>query len=492
MKFVFLLLAMINFFTFNAYAETIPYDVIKVENEILEEGTLQTKYSKDMLIDAELINDTVKNALAKKDEYRSSVFNKEPRICIRLNVTKCKDDLSFTVDSSIADYSGIVDEIIVDTGGMCFYIQPEHLGETNGENSDINIVYKDNDKIISKYNRVPSPVLKLLLVGIFGGAALLVVLFLIFFLEKKEFNTGFNKKNLCLIGTLTVALCVFSSVVVLFVEVKPDPRKLSESDEIHTFFVNFGDRDTGIKVSGVYMGIPLFEEGFDNMYVSAYRQHTDGSDYVIGGNYIAYEDMIKFPVSAGGNYFIKNNIQQFNDINENEKGLYEAVSVLASKNIVSGKAEGVFGADDNITRAEIVTVLCKMLYLDLGGDTDSKGFDDVSSSDWYYEYVMAGKEYGLLAGFEDNTFHPSDNITRQQMAVIVGQQMINKGYLPEENMSLLDKFEDKEDIREYAIAGIALMERESIGIWEDYFEPDRPLTRGEAAVILYRMYLLMQ
>ena len=48
-------------------------------------------------------------------------------------------------------------------------------------------------------------------------------------------------------------------------------------------------------------------------------------------------------------------------------------------------------------------------------------FEDVKSSDWYYESVCFAKEKGWVNGFEDGTFKPNDTLTKAQAISVVAR-----------------------------------------------------------------------
>ena len=52
-------------------------------------------------------------------------------------------------------------------------------------------------------------------------------------------------------------------------------------------------------------------------------------------------------------------------------------------------------------------------------DVDLKEFDfkDVSRDDWFYQAVSYAFSEGLIAGYEDGTFRPMENMYRQDSVV---------------------------------------------------------------------------
>ncbi|MFA4852099.1 MAG: S-layer homology domain-containing protein [Candidatus Gracilibacteria bacterium] len=58
-------------------------------------------------------------------------------------------------------------------------------------------------------------------------------------------------------------------------------------------------------------------------------------------------------------------------------------------------------------------------------------FSDVSEGEWYYEAVENLAELGIVEGYEDDTYLPSNNVNRAEMAVMFNRLVdaINNGCL---------------------------------------------------------------
>lgn len=98
------------------------------------------------------------------------------------------------------------------------------------------------------------------------------------------------------------------------------------------------------------------------------------------------------------------------------------VELLANKLVVDGVDAGRFDADRSITRAEFAALLVRALGLMPAADT-SQGFSDVSAGSWYAEAVATAAKAGLLGGYEDGTFRPGREITREEQAAMMVRAM---------------------------------------------------------------------
>jgi N-acetylmuramoyl-L-alanine amidase len=152
-----------------------------------------------------------------------------------------------------------------------------------------------------------------------------------------------------------------------------------------------------------------------------------------------------------------------------------------TKGYVSGYSDGTFKPDNSITRAEFITIINKIFSYTQEADIS---FTDVKSSDWYYKEVRKAVSKGYVTGYSDNTFKPTNPVTREEAAVIVSRV---KG-LKANSTSNLSKFKDAQDISSWAKEYVdAVVAAGYITGYEDStFKPKNNVTRAEAVVILSR------
>ena len=97
-----------------------------------------------------------------------------------------------------------------------------------------------------------------------------------------------------------------------------------------------------------------------------------------------------------------------------------AVNTLASLGMVSGDPDGTFRPNDPITRAEFCVIALAFAY---EPDNAVCYFGDVSRSDWFYTYVAQAASYGWIGGYTNGYFGPNDQITRAQVTTIVNNML---------------------------------------------------------------------
>ena len=159
------------------------------------------------------------------------------------------------------------------------------------------------------------------------------------------------------------------------------------------------------------------------------------------------------------------------------------IEEMAAKGIVSGVTENTFEPERAITRAEFATLIAKALQLT---NNSSAGFSDVAQGEWYYTFVNAAANAGIIAGY-DGTFRPDDLITREEMAVILCKAY---GFLEKTaGRGGIERFSDKDTISEWAYAFVDEATTAGLisGMTADTFAPLENTTRAQAASVIKRL-----
>ncbi len=95
-----------------------------------------------------------------------------------------------------------------------------------------------------------------------------------------------------------------------------------------------------------------------------------------------------------------------------------AVEFAYTNKLFSGVSATEFGPNVTMNRAMLVTVLHKMAG-NPEADSAATAFGDVPSGKYYSDAVKWAVSKGLVSGYSDGNFGPSDPITRQQLAFIL-------------------------------------------------------------------------
>ncbi|MDZ5606104.1 S-layer homology domain-containing protein [Bacillus pseudomycoides] len=154
---------------------------------------------------------------------------------------------------------------------------------------------------------------------------------------------------------------------------------------------------------------------------------------------------------------------------------------LIDRGIMSGYGGNVYLPDKNVTRAEFATLIAKALQLP---KADSN-FTDVPQSYGLYDGVSRAAHAKILVGRGNNIFAPDDEITREEMAVMVRNALVYKNInVPLSPLTFTDakQIQYPEHVQFVVAAGIIK------GYPEDHtFRPKLSATRGTAAAFLSGM-----
>ncbi len=168
----------------------------------------------------------------------------------------------------------------------------------------------------------------------------------------------------------------------------------------------------------------------------------------------------------------------------------EQITRMAEEGIVNGMGDGTFQPDGSLTRAQFAAMLVKALGLPLG--EGNGGFSDVSQSDWFAPYTVAAQRAGIIRGYEDGSFQPDREISREEMAKLLRAACATQELY--EDLADIRIFSDWEEIALWAaesvqaVVGFGLMQ----GMDDGTFAPASGATRAQAAVVLCRLLDLIE
>ncbi len=154
----------------------------------------------------------------------------------------------------------------------------------------------------------------------------------------------------------------------------------------------------------------------------------------------------------------------------------------ANKNkIITANARGEFRPNAFLNRAEAVKAILTANKIKL--IPAKKDFQDVNRNDWFAKYVSTAFEKGLISGYPGNYFKPANTITK---AEFLKMALLAKGIKPRDT-----KFSPYRDVPAdswyepyFSFArNNGLLKPDSHG----YINPNKPISRIEAAQILYEL-----
>ena len=117
----------------------------------------------------------------------------------------------------------------------------------------------------------------------------------------------------------------------------------------------------------------------------------------------------------------------------------KAVNTLASLGIIKGIGNDQFAPNRTITRAEFTVIAMRFANVSA---TVTNPFSDIASSDWYYTAVTSAVSYGWITGYSDGTFKPMATITRAEVATIVNRMLARTADRNFVDSSAVTRFDD--------------------------------------------------
>lgn len=95
-----------------------------------------------------------------------------------------------------------------------------------------------------------------------------------------------------------------------------------------------------------------------------------------------------------------------------------SIAALVRAGITGGCGDGRFCPDEQITRAQAVSLLVRATSLPSKG---GQRFSDVPADHTHAGAIAAAVDAGFITGFADGSFHPEESLTREQLATVLGR-----------------------------------------------------------------------
>jgi len=177
----------------------------------------------------------------------------------------------------------------------------------------------------------------------------------------------------------------------------------------------------------------------------------------------------------------------FEDVTESD-WFWKEVLTVNEEGIMTGKSATVFDPKANISRAEVVTALARFACVNVKGKGEALAFPDTVTDGWYSDYVGWAFENGIVTGYDNGNFGPSDLITRQELAVVVSRMIkYLEASMPEKPQ--IDKFADSAKIADWVAPHAETMRKAGLmkGDANGNFNATNNASRAEVATIVSRM-----
>lgn len=167
----------------------------------------------------------------------------------------------------------------------------------------------------------------------------------------------------------------------------------------------------------------------------------------------------------------------------------EYTDYLYTKGIMTGYNDNRLGPKDNITRAQMVTMLWR-----LEGEPEVESgiaFPDVAENDYYTKAVAWASSNGIVKGYEDKEkaglFGTKDPIKRQDVAIILSRYAAYKGL----NTTVYDteaykECADYKTVSDYALSAVQWAYNHGVMGVDSDLKPNANIYRCDMAIMLVR------
>ena len=162
------------------------------------------------------------------------------------------------------------------------------------------------------------------------------------------------------------------------------------------------------------------------------------------------------------------------------------INRLTEQCVLEGYPDGLFKPNRKVSRAEMATMVVKGYNLDATSPCDNLTFKDVPKNHWAHDFISKGVAEDMIAGKSNDMFYPNENITRAEALTIMSKG-INCPMDEAKANEILSKYKDGASVpcwaRECvakAIQNGALKNERN----QDFIRPNDKTTRAEASSML--------
>lgn len=154
------------------------------------------------------------------------------------------------------------------------------------------------------------------------------------------------------------------------------------------------------------------------------------------------------------------------------------ITNLSLNGIISGYSDNSFKPSQNMTRAELVTVINRLLGNSV---QNTKYVPDINAKDWFYAEIRKGIQSGIVQGDAEGYVRPNDFVTREEAIV-----MLQRALVPIEPVVLNKDFKDTDEISKWAKKAIVTFVKENYikGYEDDTLRPQNYITRAEVVKMI--------
>lgn len=177
-------------------------------------------------------------------------------------------------------------------------------------------------------------------------------------------------------------------------------------------------------------------------------------------------------------------VMPFTDVKAGD-WFYNAVKFAYENSLMNGEIDILFMPNNNLNRAMLVTILYRLENTSTISEVNK--FSDVAIGQWYTNAVVWASANGIVNGYEDGTFLPMQNVSREEMSTMLMRYAKYKGYDVSKSADLTG-YVDGNKVSAWAMPNMQWASGSGLikGDESNKLNPQGNATRAEAAMILMR------
>jgi len=162
---------------------------------------------------------------------------------------------------------------------------------------------------------------------------------------------------------------------------------------------------------------------------------------------------------------------------------YKAIKYLKDKGIINGYADGTFRPDQTVNRVEALKMLMLAFNVDVGGPFELN-FSDVDKSAWYASTLSTAVARGIVKGYSDGSFKPSQTVNRAEyLKILFSTNSI------EPNSDIAKPYDDVQ-LSDWFAGYAYLANKMNILDSSKTLKPSGGMTRAMVAETIFRMKMI--
>jgi hypothetical protein len=161
------------------------------------------------------------------------------------------------------------------------------------------------------------------------------------------------------------------------------------------------------------------------------------------------------------------------------------IAALAKAGLLGGYPDGTFRPANTVVRAELVAALARLRGIRVTPEAKPAFKDAAAIAPWAWAAVAAAQREGLVAGYPDGTFRPAQPVSRAELATLLARLLAGQEPPPASSILPYADLAAIPDWSREAVAlthATGVLRGREVGC----FAPLAPVTRGEMAAALNR------